>query len=375
MSLFKNKGGQFTQQISFFLIGVVMCTTGGAAFLVTPPSAHAQEVEAGTGALAGIVSCELTGEIGALIGEGLGKVTESVEGFVSDITGGLLGGGSQMVPVDDIQHNTKECVTDVLAKAFARYLLRSMTYSIVSWINSGFDGSPAFIQDLGRFFTDVADQMIGEYIYGSELGFLCSPFELDVRLTLALQYQEYNNPVECTLSDAIGNAEGSVDDFFAGNFSAGGFPRWIEAFTYQQNNPYGAAMIASSRLETHVADAQHKAELEATFGDGFLSFKECTPVEGGETEAGTGLPEETCRIVTPGQIISDHLTFELQTDQLELIEADELNESLSAIVGALANQAFSEIGLFNADLSRYGDASPSEGNENTSQGGDQGGGL
>jgi len=62
-----------------------------------------------------------------------------------------------------------------------------MTDSVVDWINHGFNGSPAFIQNPGGFFIDAADQITGAFIANSgPLASLCNGFGLDIRLSLAM---------------------------------------------------------------------------------------------------------------------------------------------------------------------------------------------
>ncbi|MGB4076481.1 MAG: hypothetical protein WBK28_02135, partial [Minisyncoccia bacterium] len=52
-------------------------------------------------------------------------------------------------------------VLNSLAWAIAKAAVRSMTQSIVTWINSGFEGSPAFATDLRRNLRQVADAHVG----------------------------------------------------------------------------------------------------------------------------------------------------------------------------------------------------------------------
>src|SRR3989344_1544613 len=106
----------------------------------------------------------------------------------------------------------KEFVLDPIAWFVAKVLIKHMTRSIVNWINTGFDGNPAFVTDLGGFLTDVADQEIGNFIYGSGLSALCDPFELQIRLSLALKYSPVTEKIACRLSDVVNN----IDNFLSG---------------------------------------------------------------------------------------------------------------------------------------------------------------
>jgi hypothetical protein len=72
----------------------------------------------------------------------------------------------------------KEFVLDGLLNVLVKQVIRQMTQSVVNWINSGFEGSPSFLQNPGAFFLDVADQVTGAFLakYGGPLTALCSSF-------------------------------------------------------------------------------------------------------------------------------------------------------------------------------------------------------
>src|SRR3989344_3667343 len=134
---------------------------------------------------------------------------------------------------DQIRENFLNCI----ARTIARSVIQQVTASVVDWINSGFDGKPAFVQDYKQFFTNVADRAAGEFIQGSDLAFLCSPFKLQVRIAIAQSYARRSTGASqaCTLSDAVGN----IENFMNGNFSEGGWPGLISFTTVPTNNPFG----------------------------------------------------------------------------------------------------------------------------------------
>lgn len=233
----------------------------------------------------------------------------------------------------------KEFTLDNIAYGIARQALKSMTGSIVEWINSGFQGNPAFVQDLEAHLTDLGDKAAGELIYGSELSFLCSPIEINIRAALAVQqFSEFEEQVQCTLTDVVDN----IDSFYSGNFAAGGWPGWFELVTKPQNNPYGALALASAELNARVTTAQDLGETELAFGSGFLSFKECTPVDG--KKRANGEPYEQCLTVTPGQVIVGQLEEGLSYGGRSLIEADEINEIIGALFSQIGQQALTAAG-------------------------------
>ena len=75
------------------------------------------------------------------------------------------------------------------ATAISRVLLDTITRDIVGWINSGFSGGPGFVTDPDEFLLNVADATAGQFINGTELGFLCAPFSADIRALLNYRYQ------------------------------------------------------------------------------------------------------------------------------------------------------------------------------------------
>ena len=101
-----------------------------------------------------------------------------------------------------------------------------------------------------------------------------------------------------------------------------------------QNTPYGAYLAAEAKLNIRLQNEAGQ-ELEiASWGDGFLSKRVCEAIEGIP-----GGQSTNCTITTPGQVISEALTFQLSTGQQTLIAADEINEIIGALMSQLALQA------------------------------------
>src|SRR3989344_9464800 len=143
------------------------------------------------------------------------------------------------VPISDAAMRSKEVgitifgitipgVTyDSIAIGIAKITLEEILNETIEWVNNGFEGNPAYATDPAKFFTDIADGVAGEFIAGSDLGFLCSPFQVQVRLALAQTYNP-SNQFQCTLTDVVGNIEGVYDDFGQGG--------WDGLFSMTQNN-------------------------------------------------------------------------------------------------------------------------------------------
>ncbi len=245
----------------------------------------------------------------------------------AELAASALSNAATALGVDNLV--LKENVLDGIGWAIAKQMVSSMTTSLVNWINSGFEGSPAFVTDLNGFLLDALDSAAGEYIKSlGDIGeFICSPFRLDIQAALSVSYAQARsgmpsgpNAPACRATDIANNIEG----FFAG-ITEGGWGQWLEVTSNPQNTPYGAYLEAQETLKIKLRNDAGQ-ELEVTgWGDGFLSKQICEPVEGGGVR---------CTITTPGGVISEQFNFQLTAGGRSLIEADEINE----LIGALLNQ-------------------------------------
>ncbi len=233
----------------------------------------------------------------------------------------------------------KENILDGIGWAIAKRIVSSMVRSLINWINSGFQGSPSFVQDLKGFLLQAADEAIGEFI--ADLGgigsFICSPFRLDVQISVALQYstaREGQSAPTCTLSGIIDNIEG----FISGTFSDGGWKDWFNITSQPQTyTPYGSMLSAQASARASIINAQGEEIKLLDFGDGFLSGEICEVVHGANS------PREDCFITKPGKIIEEALSFNLDSGRQSLIAADEINEIIAALLGQLANMALTGV--------------------------------
>jgi hypothetical protein len=220
-----------------------------------------------------------------------------------------------------IQNNYKTFIGDRLAVMITNQIIQRMTASIVQWINTGFEGSPSFVTNPEGFFTDVGDQITGEFLKQTGTAkVLCSPFSFDLRLNIALnQADTYNKRYNCTLSTAIANAKNSVanagknsgvtlggsdgvtlGNFMNGDFSQGGWEGFVAYTTQAQNNPIGAWLMTKSDLEASIAAKKAAVNTDLNRGQGFMSWQKCKDVTaqfydsrlGGESLGLTAAQEE-----------------------------------------------------------------------------------
>lgn len=268
----------------------------------------------------------------------------------------------------------KEFALDNIAYMLAKQAVRQLTTSIVNWINSGFDGNPAFLADPAGFFKDIGDQFLGEMIMSDKhLNFLCTPFSIDLRLALAFKYQPFQRRIQCTLSDVITNStnalEGaSINGFTAGNFAQGGWPAFVEMTTQPQNNLYGAYIQADNDLVARIGRYELLKRDELNQGRGLLSWRKCSdmPAPGdtdftGPTQQGEGqsnLPADqagpavansysrtqNCEVQTPGSAIAGVLDANNTGPLQELHLADEINEIVNALFAQMVSKVLT-VGL------------------------------
>ena len=234
---------------------------------------------------------------------------------------------------------TKEWILDGIGWWIAKMILSQVSRQIVVWINSGFRGSPAFVQDLEGFALRMADQAAGLYLanLGSPLltQFVCAPFRLNLQIAISAGYN-YGRSMfpygasRCTLTQAMQN----IDRFTDGSFMHGGWNAWYQIsaqpLTY---TPYGEYLAAQNQLALNANVSIRNENAYLGFGNGFFSNKFCDVV------ATAAVPRERCMVSTPGHVISENLNFHLTAGSRSLIAADEINEILGALLGQLAQTA------------------------------------
>lgn len=300
----------------------------------------------------------------------------------------IFGAGDTVVVVGDasptgienfINHtmgNLKDFVLDKLATMLAKQILHQLTVSVINWINTGFEGSPSFLQNPGAFFLDAADQVSGAFLASNgPLASLCSPFAIDIRLGLALQQTTLSTKrYTCTFSkiyeaqkngpDIIVNGQvikssqsSSMNGFLKGDFNQGGWPAFISLTTEPQNNPYGAFLMAQADLNARINARQNVIHADLQLGQGFMSWQSCKDIPGGtvdpevpgqveDAEAMVGndpsvkrkpnkdgtLTYQTCETQTPGSVISGQLQTSLNVPVVELELADSINAVIDALI-------------------------------------------
>ncbi len=291
------------------------------------------------------------------------------------------------VPTSDIlnfpyhyANYTQNYILNTLENVLLKQLARQLTLSIVNWINSGFQGSPSFVQDPEGFLLGIGDNVAGNFIGGpgSPLSALCSPIALNIRLSLALDQANLNNPYTCTLSKVISNIQGAtINGFTAGDFSQGGWQSFA-TLAEPQNSFYGGYVQSKADLAIQINGKKVLNQNLLNQSGGFLSWQSCSPqtasaaqtqqataqlnsilapniATGGSlipsapagsvgtyrSDPGTGAGEN-CQTQTPGSFISQQLNFAANSPLQQLDVADNINAIVNALFAQLVKQVLTQ---------------------------------
>ncbi len=208
----------------------------------------------------------------------------------------------------------------IAQQALKKLILDRLVDSLIAYISGQTD---SIIEDWDEFFDQAADQAVGLVAQQLGAGFLCSNFDLNLRLTL-LPVDQFSKGTTCSLTSIIGNI-----DSFIENFENGGWVGYQEQW-YPQNNFYGGVLTALDEVSIQGAKARSAALTEGVTGGGFLSQKKCTDPN----------DPRTCSIVTPGHYIAGEVRTALGIDKdiLGILTAADFDQYIISIVNAGINR-------------------------------------
>src|SRR3989344_3285528 len=177
--------------------------------------------------------------------------------------------------------NVKQWAAEVLKQTLmriARRLLDRLTQSTVNWINSGFHGSPLFVENTESFFKDIAKSEIKSFIRMTGYDNSRFPFGRQYALDVIDAYQrQFEINAEYTLSKVI--QDEAYLDAYRNDFNVGGWNAFLINTQYPQNNYLGYEMLANEelarRLEGTTRSAADTVRDTLQQGLGFLSPETC----------------------------------------------------------------------------------------------------
>lgn len=268
----------------------------------------------------------------------------------------------------------KAAVLDPLGWNLSTMIIQAITRAIVDWINNGFQGSPAFVQNLQEEFMNTANLTFESFLRSNDLQFLCYP--QSVRISLIVSYRsKFRQRAQCTITRVASNLQG----FMGGNWAQGGWPAFL-SLAQEQNNPYAAKIMAQGELASRIATAVGIKDKKLQAGRLFKSFDVCEDVEDRICAPGSGSctteKRQVCRTGTPGAVVETQLNKALGLGQDKLVVADAIDEVLTALLAQIARQALTGSGgLYGLSNSPYNGGAPYTnqlGSGNSSSGGSTG---
>jgi hypothetical protein len=310
---------------------------------------------AGCGAgqiLANIISSSVTKAIGGTVNKVIdkvinvpvseqGSVGESIKTQTSAQVGTVVGTGG----ISGLTAPGWDSVAYCIVNAMIVYIADST----IQWINTGFKGNPAFVNNPDQFFKQLADEEAGAFMqelaYGTLGVNICSIFKTDIILTVANQYTGQggyqtgyqnggygggmgmnNSYGGCTFDELDGELEG----FLKGDMlRQDGWESWYQVSQNPSNNPYAVYFNVKDALTTTVNKTLTTSNQELNWNNGFLNFKTCKDPK----------DKSTCTTVTPGTVIQDQLNTTLNLGKNRLVLATKFDQVVTALVDKLIQTA------------------------------------
>lgn len=237
---------------------------------------------------------------------------------------------------------------DSIAYCIINTMIEYLANATIEWINSGFDGNPAFVQDPQRFFSDVAKNeaggLIQEIVYNTTGLNVCEPFRIQIATGIANDFVNPGRGSQCSIDSIASNAAG-FDAYLSGNSpGSGNLNNWITMTQNPQNNIYGADFLARQEVLHRIALQQNTLKVDLSQGNGFLSFKKCNPDSTTTNDKGQTIQVKgACAVTTPGHVIEDQLNSKLKMGDNRLLMADKFDQMVSALVNTLIKTALNQV--------------------------------
>lgn len=332
----------FAGALAMLLIITLMAPV---AFFITPQRTHAAGI-------LGAASC-----IGGLLGIGSTALTSTVTALAGVPVTNLLMQTNTSVSASS---NATDCITTSiimpLARALARMILQQITASTINWINGGNGtGQPSFVLNLGVHLQSVGNAVAIPFINQITSGFN-SPFGPAIASSLMKSYSQQTSMAGFFAANQSTLARYSPNPtaFVAGNWSQGGIAEWFALTTQDNNNPYMLDLAAKSQLGSQVNQAQTNRRQDLMQSGGFLSW--CGPVDTTSSSGAGVSPGVSCmnkdntpgKVQTPGSIILGYTQKTLGSGIDQLVNAQDLDAALGAIVTTLIRNILGGTGLFGA---------------------------
>lgn len=212
---------------------------------------------------------------------------------------------------------------DAIGYCLVNMIISYIAQSTIQWVNSGFNGNPAFIQDPAGFAQGIADVEANLFLDQLGGGFLCEPYQQQVQRSVhSIYLQDYPQASTCSFNQRVGEGF-DIEGFLEGEYTT---YEALEAIVRRENNIYDLTYYAQRQLESNIM-----AELSEQFqildwGDGYFSPR-------GEN----GL------ITVPGASVYDAVSRRANLPIDRVLGAKDFDEIINQLVQQLVRVALSEL--------------------------------
>lgn len=283
--------------------------------------------------------------VSKIAGGGSVPVTDKpVENLLRDIAGETKQ-NRQENQEQNCNYGLKEYVLDLVARVVAITAIRTISQSIINWVQGG---DVNFVSNLELAFDQVLDET-GGFILKQQFPHVNFCGNIGAFLQLRLLRPSIERRFQCTISDIVANIEN-----FQQRFENGGWEAFVRINVSPQNTPYGSYLKAIDTIAVEEARAARRLELQYLAGGGFLGVGKTV----GSCEIING--QEVCKplfeMELPGKQISDYISNTFNMPLTATAVSDEIDEALASLVNALIQKVIGT-GLSFAGSSIYGGGS------------------
>jgi hypothetical protein len=321
----------------------------------------------GTCSIGAILGRFVSSAVGALVNAVIGKL----KGFVTGAVDNLI--TFTAVPTSDskIQKNTSaqsvkttgighapvtglldwvgNVSLDSIMFCIVNEIMTYITQSTIQWINSGFNGNPVFVQNMGAMLEQIgnreasnftreiangAQQAAGQAINGvrNKAYQVAAPFRKGVFNAIAgTQNTSQGLP---PLSPRLAQ---NFNAFTNGNYAAGGGMAGLAEVAY--NNPIEANNRAVQ--EYYIRAARNQQIQQSMITDGTRSFTKCRP--GAKPAADGNCDPRDLQVTTPSKAINDTSQSRESMKYMRLSFAQNFDSVVTALVNQLVKIAINKV--------------------------------